>query len=82
MRRCGRPAPASRPRTAVGPPPKQDDGPTFLGTPTPRRTGKSWQTLYRVATCFLPYTRSINAVSPCICTRTVLPSRMVNTSAS
>jgi hypothetical protein len=62
--------------------PSRMTGRLFLRAPTPRRTGKSWQRLYRVVTCFLPYTRSINAVSPCICTRTVLPSRMVNTSAS
>jgi hypothetical protein len=37
---------------------------------------------YRVATCFLPYTRSIIAVSPYSSARTVLPSRRVYTSAS
>src|SRR4029078_10348046 len=37
---------------------------------------------YPVASCFLPYTRSIMAVSPCASTRTVLPSRRTNTSAS
>jgi hypothetical protein len=37
---------------------------------------------YRAATCFLPYTRSIIAVSPYNSARTVLPSRRVYTSAS
>jgi hypothetical protein len=37
---------------------------------------------YRAATCFLPYTRSIIAVSPYSSARTVLPSRRVYTSAS
>src|SRR5271166_2866518 len=37
---------------------------------------------YAVATCFLPNMRSITAVSAYPCTRTVLPSRRVNTCAT
>src|SRR5262245_22703969 len=37
---------------------------------------------YPAASCFFPYTRSINDVSPWASTRTVLPSRRMNTSAS